>query len=83
MQFQTELLRAIDDSDMSKRDRRRASRRVRFMSTKKLKKIEQLVITQAIVEDKLPEGQLLENIDWSSLLSFIKELLPLILGFFK
>ena len=83
MKFQTELLRAIDDSDMSKRDRRRASRRVRFMSTKKLKKIEQMVIAQAIVEDKLPEGQLLENFDWSALLSFIKELLPLILGFFK
>jgi hypothetical protein len=83
MDFRSQLLRAIDDSDMSRRERRRASRRVNFMRSKTLKKMEQSVISQAITEGKIPEGQLLENFDWSALLSFIKELLPLILGFFK
>lgn len=83
--FRRTLIKAAEESqqagDISRVDLFKI--RVTTLSRPALVKMQQAVIEQAIFEGKLPANSPAAAIDWTTLLQFIKEALPIILEIIK
>jgi hypothetical protein len=83
--FRRQLIKAAEDAQREGEITRAELFKIRVTSLSRpaLVKMQQAVVEQATFEGKIVAGTPISAIDWSSLLQFIKEALPIILEIIK